>query len=299
MLRKKKQLTNNRPPAVPSQSAPVFSYYSSRNIGEQARQPVDRLASGSNESRWIMSLPSLIAMLIIGISFLYSTSLKTRPALQMHAPENKQQLLREPEFYDEAISKILSRSILNRNKLTIDTNKVTSEIESAYPELGEVAIILPLISRNPVVNIYPSQSVLTLLANNGSFIIDEKGRAVLSASEAPSAVRDNLPKVVDESGFEVKRGQIALPREIVSYIQNLFFQLDAKQVKVKNMTLPKISNELHVRLDNEAYYIKFDLQTDSRQQAGAFLAVHELLKADNTVPTEYIDVRIADKVFYK
>ncbi len=299
MLRKKKQTSNSRQLPDAQRSAPVFSYYSSRNLGDQSRQSLDKRVEKAPENQWLTTLPSIIAAFLIVASCVYATSLRTPPTIQMHASENAQLMIRDQNIYEESITEIMSSSIFNRNKLTINTSQVAKEIEASFPELGDVSVILPLISRRPVIDAHPSLSALKLVTNNDSFIINEQGRAILRTDDAPSSLRDQLPNVIDESGLEIKVGQTVLPTEIISFVRTISAQLNASKIMIKDMTLPRVANELHLRLVDETYYVKFDLQADGRQQTGALLAVREQMKEAAITPDEYIDVRVPDKVFYK
>src|SRR5688572_7572572 len=100
MLRKKKQTPNNRRSTDTQRSAPVFSYYSSRNLGDQSRQSLDKRVEKSPESQWLANLPSLIAAFLIVSSCVYATSLKTQPTIQMHTSENNKLTIRDLNIYE-------------------------------------------------------------------------------------------------------------------------------------------------------------------------------------------------------
>lgn len=128
---------------------------------------------------------------------------------------------------------------------------------------------------------------------------DENGRAIADAHDVESSIKDDLPVVQDESGLPIKRGQTALPKETVSFIETVAGQLEAKRIAVQTIVLPPIANELHIRLSGQPYFVKFDVRGEGRLQAGSLIAVKEKLEADKRTPKEYIDVRVPDKAFYK
>lgn len=299
MFKKKKQQSNNRGSQA-RKPATVFSYYSTRQSSNvqsssQTRQPRN---DQQTKQGIVTILPSLLAMFVIVACVLYATSLDSQPRIQINSSTNKQ-LLRDSNFYQKAGGKIIQSSIFNRSKLTIDTNGVAAELEGEYPELGKVSVIIPLVSRRPIIEVQPAQAMIRLTGSSGSFIVDEQGRVLVKGADATSRVRDSLPNVIDESGLKLELGKQVLPITVVDFINQLASQLNAKHITSQSLTLPAIANELHLRVEGTTYYVKFDLQGDPRQQAGAYLAAKEKFETDKTTPSEYLDVRVPEKVFYK
>jgi hypothetical protein len=54
-----------------------------------------------------------------------------------------------------------------------------------------------------------------------------------------------------------------------------------------------------VRLPGQKYHLKFSMLTDPRQAVGSYLAIRDKLAKENATPSEYIDLRTDEKVFYK
>ncbi len=299
MFRKKQQDPNNREPTRPQFSASVFSYYSSRSARSGERQSKDAADTSKRPvNRWFRLLPSILALIIIVSCIFYATSLSNQPKIQINRSSNTQ-LLRSAEFYQHAASKIMSSSVFNRSKLIIDTDKFAKQLESEYPELGKVSVIIPLISHRPIVVVQPAEPVMVLSTKNGNYIVDEQGRALIKAEAAKSSLRDNLLEATDESGIVADQSKQLLPLNTVKFIGEVYGQLIASNQSIKTLTFPPVTNEVHVRTEGRPYYLKFDLQGDPRQQVGAYLAASEKLETDKITPSEYIDVRVPEKVFYK
>lgn len=68
-----------------------------------------------------------------------------------------------------------------------------------------------------------------------------------------------------------------------------------KKNQITQATLPPIPNELDFRLKDIAYIVKTDMTEDARMQIGAFNAARD----GGVEPSEYMDVRVAEKVFFK
>ena len=284
--------------------ANVFSYYNSRSTAEsdKTRRNEHRASGKTGKSislSWVVYTPSILAGLVLVFCMFYVSTLGSTPKVRVVGGENSRKIVSDPDAYESEIRTILERSITNRSKVLIDTDKVAREITEEYPELGDIAVILPLVSRQPIVEIRPTDPLLVLVSNNETFVIDENGRAIAYAEDVDSSVRDTLPVVRDESGVPLERGKAALTSETVALVAEVFGQLAASNVPIQSMTLPTVANELHVRLTDKPYYVKFDLRGEGRLQAGALLAVKEHLESQKKTPAEYIDVRVPGKAFYK
>jgi len=248
---------------------------------------------------WLKYAPTLLAAAALAVSLFYVTTLSTRPNIQIQRSSD-QTLVSSVDRYEKEAEAILRRSLLNRSKLTINTDKIAAELHEAFPELGDITVVIPLVDRRPVVQAQPIPPALALSTQkNGVFVIDAKGRAIAKAADVDSSVRDALPLVRDESGLDIEVGSGALPETNVAFIQEIFGQLAGKQIVIESISLPATTNELRVQVRGKPYFVKFDLQGEGRFQAGTYLAVKAKLERDGVTPAEYIDVRVPEKAFYR
>jgi hypothetical protein len=303
MFRKKQKPANPGRNVQRQKSANVFSYYNSRSPAENnyARRSSEQNPAEKKrpKTRWFAYLPSIFAGLALIACMVFVSTLSPTPKMKVIGAETSRALVGNPASYESEIRAIMERSVLNRSKLLVNTDKLAREIMEAYPELGDVAVVLPLVSRRPVVEILPAEPALVLASSTDTFVIDEKGRAVAFARDVESSIRDKLPVVQDESGVLLERGRVVLTSEAIDLIAEVSAQLSARKVSLQSMILPTTANELYVRIKDKPYYVKFDLRGEGRQQAGAFLAVKEHLEKEKKTPKEYIDVRVPGKAFYR
>lgn len=303
MFRKKQTPPANTPRNVQRMpSSTVFSYHASRMPSDTPERRNQTTAASQSRIRfnttWLRYTPSFVAGLLLIVCMVYVSTLDTTPKIQAVAGTSKT-MVQNASSYEGEAKKLLEKSITNRSKLLIDTDRVAEELRDTFPELGNVSVIIPLVSRRPIIEVQPSQPGLIAASSEGVFIVDVEGRVLAKAADADSSVRDNLPVVRDESGIAIERSKILLPKETVAFIREIDGQLQANKTPVESMTLPAISNELHVRIKGKPYYVKFDVRGQGREQAGTFLAVRERLEKENKTPAEYIDVRVSEKAFYK
>lgn len=306
MFRKKKPQTNNgRRDVQRSPQANVFSYYASRNPSEVApRSRMDRKVTPRRNrliGKFALAyVPSYLAGLALLVCLVYVSTLSSQPNIHITGTADKKTLIVNADTYEYEIQQLLLSSLLNQSKLLINTDKLASEIESNFPELGDVSIVLPVVGRRPIIEVRPARQAIVLGAEDGPFIVDTKGRVLATTSEVDSYLWDDLPRVQDQSGLRSERGKIALTSEAVAFIREVSYQLKEKRIPVQSLALPVTSaNELRVRVQGKPYFVKLDVRGEGRQQVGTYIAVKQRLEKDGTVPAQYIDVRVPEKAFYK
>jgi hypothetical protein len=297
------QIPQRRNAETGGRRAPVFSYYSSRSNPENPRS--ERSTQEKTATRrkpapwWIGYMPSLIALSIVLAAGLFVTTLSTNARIEIVTGNNQPAVVQETSVYEQAARQEFERSLFNRSKLTIDTDKIADSIRAKFPELGDVVVTVPLISRRPIITVQPSRPALILSGQGGTFVIDTAGRPVLKATSLISSVKESLPVVSDDSGSTIELGQQLLTTDLVDFIGKVDAYLKTEEVIVENYSLPALANELHVRVQGQGYYVKFNTEADVRVQVGTYLALNEKFKTEGITPAEYVDVRIEERAYYK
>lgn len=287
--------------------APVFSYRAKRsdhdtNVG-RGQQPTaakNNPTSGRLAGRRWRQLPTWLALIVIGGALLYATILSPPAKITVDSSvetEVAKEELRDLRTYQEAADQLLG-SWLNRNKLTINTDKVAQEMKNRFPELKNVGVSVPLLGKRPVVRLEPARPALVISGNGGLYVVSADGQALTTTNEIPGLAK-TLPVVIDQSGLEIKGGERILPEENVAFITTFIQQLQAKKIKVSTLILPPAPEELDIRIEGQPYLIKTNLSGDARLQAGMYLATKAKLEADKTIPQEVIDTRVEERVYYK
>jgi hypothetical protein len=214
--------------------------------------------------------------------------------------KNRVGYLHSVSDYQQAARKLFGDSFANNNKITINTNAISAALEKEFPELSAVTIKLPLIDHNPIVYLEPNEPLLALLMNDGSiYAIDSAGLALGAINNAEASLL-HLIVVQNEGTITIHSGQPVLPSSTVSFIQTIVYQLGQKQITIAKLTIPAAENELDMYLTGQNYYVKFNLADNSPlQEAGTFLAVRQNLQQQGITPSQYIDVRVDSRAYYK
>lgn len=268
-----------------------------RRPGEDATAPAKGL--GHFLMRRFGLVVLLIALLASAINVL---SLSSDARVVPLTADGSQSFLKDTQVYQTAADKLLAGSVWNRNKLTVNTDGISHQLLKEFPELSDVSVTLPLLSKRPTVYVQTAQPALVLVSVNGSFILDTDGKALLNAADLQAQSRQKLPLVTDQSGLDVTLNQQALPSDNVSFIRTVAAELAARHVGISAMVLPRGTSELDVHISNQPYFVKFNLQSgsgDAREQAGTFLATQSQLQRQNVTPSQYIDVRVDGRAYYK
>lgn len=292
-----------RRPADPAKDSP-FLYRSRRSDGEantgrnQPREKVHKPAD--NPFSFLLRRFGLVILLIaLAVSAVNVLSLSSNARI-VPLSGSDSRFMQDKQVYRTAVDHMLAKSLWNHNKITVDTGGISRQMLAKFPELSSVSLTLPLVSKHPTVYIQTVQPALILVARNGSYVVDTNGKALMNAGQlSPNTFKD-LPVVTDLSGLQVSLNHQALTSGDVSFIQTVIAELAASHVTVSALVLPPATSELDVHIQGQQYLIKFNLQGgDARQQAGTFLAAQAELKGNNVTPSQYVDVRVDGRAYYK
>ena len=285
----------------------AFSYHARRaeeelNTGRAQPRDQDIRRREHLVRYWRQRLGMLIALIVIVVC-LFNVLLLTSDPRIVPLTDNSTtaSFLHSNATYEHAAQILFNSSLLNGNKITVNTAEVVKQLEAEFPELSDASVTLPLIGHRPIVYISPATPTLMLVTNTQqSFIIDQNGKALIEANKLASVGDLKLPTVNDQSGIVVKPDEVVLPSANISFIQTIGQQLTAQHFTVSSYVLPAAANELDVHLQGQPYFVKFNMYTnDAKQQAGTFIATAQYLSSKQVTPGQYIDVRVDGRAYYK
>jgi len=250
------------------------------------------------KSPWRTRLPMLAVLLAFALVAFVGLQLSSRAKVVPVGADKSHAFLRDVRVYEAAAQKAFTPA-LNSNKLTVDTAKIAADLQKQFPELKAVSVSLPVFGSQPTVYIQPTAPAMILASQDGLFVLDSNGRALISGNDVAKIGELDLPKVTDQSNLAIQVGQIALPSSTVAFITEVFGQLKAKGLTVTSFVLPSGTEELRTTIQGAGYYVKYNLHGDAREEAGTYLAVKARLDASHTAPHEYVDVRVENRAYYK
>ncbi len=305
VLGKKKGDPLRRLDMSPKTSMPTYSYHSVRS--NEDRGVANRDLKKVNTKRlkivrniWVEKFGLIILAAVIIICLFSILYLSNTPNVIMLSGSNNPLFTSSKVAVGQEAKRLLSSSILNKNKITVNTQKITDTLEQNFPMYSDISIGLPLIDHHPVINLTPAQPEVSLTNTSGQYILNSNGQIMLRNMNLKYFNDLNLPTVTYQVSGYLPVGERILTSSEVSFIKTVIYELNNRGVMVLKMTLLQTTSELDMYLVNEPYYIKFNLgNNDPRQQAGSFLATQHYLQMQNITPSKYIDVRIDGRVYYQ
>ncbi|MHB1865074.1 MAG: cell division protein FtsQ/DivIB [Candidatus Saccharimonadales bacterium] len=266
-----------------------------RNIKDISSKHIDKARKLWLEKFGLIILAIVIVVSLISILYLSNSSIVI---LQVSSSNDPVYTSYKSEVKATA-TKLLSSSILNSNKITVNTKKIEAVLQADYPMYSSVSITLPLLDHHAVIHLTPAQPTVELISSNGQYLLNQNGQVMEQSLNSDRVNIANLPKV-QIVNQQASLGKQILTTQEIQFIQTVVYELAARGNKVTTMTIPQGTSELIVNLVGKSYYGKFNLNnSDPRQQAGSFLATQHYLQTQNITPGKYIDVRTDGRVYYQ
>lgn len=290
---------------MPARRTNQYAYYSQRSaeptaLGRQVfREALNARAARRAAHYWVQRFGVVTAFVAVIVAAVSIISLSTDPKV-VPLDSSSGVFLHSMNAYEQSAQQLFDSSVLNHNKLTVDTNGISAQLKRQFPELSVVNITLPLVGHRPIIYVAGARPALLLQAAGGhSYIIDATGRAIGTAG-TNAAASLHLLNVRDTSGTAIHVGQPAVASKTVAFIEAVQYQIEQKGLSTSTYVLPAGTSELDMYLDGQHYFVKFNLASDTAlQQVGTFLAVKRNLEGRGIVPGSYIDVRVDGRAYYK
>lgn len=266
----------------------VNAYYGQRSETETASPFIAR--AKKRTSRLLVWIFDSLLILAILVAFVYS--LLVRPSAKLSVSNDT---FHSQAEYQVVVNKQLT-TLKDRNKITFDEASLSSAIERSFPEVESVDIELPILGEQPIVHLKIGKPAFFIRSSGKDYLLSANGVAVGYKSDYPNIGK--LVQITDKSGFEVNVGKPILSTDNINFLNTLLAELARSQVPIKELVLPNSPAEADLYTQDAAYYTKFYMGGDAIIQSGQYLAARNSFKSQ-PAPSQYLDVRVAGKIFYK
>jgi hypothetical protein len=204
---------------------------------------------------------------------------------------------RSLKSYQQLAQQVLSSDARNRLKFLLQSQDVSSKLAELFPEASSIKVGSSLLGHNPVITIVTGKAFMIFEQKSApDYIISQSGKALLAVGDALKMYQ-SLPRIINNSGLNNKAGeQVLSPDEA-----NDLLQLNAQYSTENSFPTFSLTNnpyEINVKEAGKPYYAKFSLDASILSQYGSLRATELKLKQLGQSPSQYIDVRLTDKVFY-
>ncbi|MCL4357392.1 hypothetical protein M1512_00650 [Patescibacteria group bacterium] len=281
----------------------AYAYHTRRALRPDNERSVIPEDSDNNHSsiskvrRWFM----LIGLLILLGVVVDGLRVGNKPQIVIIQPAGYTYMPHSLNQYRAATVKAIDSSLLNRFKLTLSSSNVATKLEEEFPEIAYASVDLKLIGTEPTVYIQLVKPALIYVSANAmSYLLNGDGTVIGSASILPPSEIKQLPLVNSINNLPIKDGTQLLTSSDVTFIQIVQKALSVKGIAIAKMELVPMAEELDIYPSGVSYYVKFNLhETDALQQVGTYLATIATLKNKNITPSQYIDVMVDGRAYYK
>lgn len=193
------------------------------------------------------------------------------------------------------VKTIIAGSSINQNIIFVPSSGVEKQLKKDNYQIADVR--LERIPFNTIkVTITEQKPSILWKSGNSLSIITENGRGFVG--EPNDELKSNLPTVEDLSNLPVKEGDKVVSQEFIVFVNDANKLLSQNGVAISTMQVEETTTELTV-ITKDGYKIRFDTTRPFSEQLSDLNAVLDSLKKQGKKITQYIDLRINGKVFYR
>jgi len=276
----------------------VYSYYtaSSQQLNTSDRQVAGENLKSETRKRHLRILAKnwfyIIVGSVAGIALLFMMTLSREPQVIIGGPS-----YRPATTYYKFSLEAVNKTWLNMLKPTLDKTGIAKNLKATVPEISNVSVSTSFFGRRPVIRITTDKAMATFQQAGLKYILSDKGRILLPTNDASNIKA--MVNIINGTGVSAQEGaQFITPDQAVAF-NKLIFQSGAEGNSNISFEIPPQPHEILMRDSSEGnFYVRFILDSATiEQQYGAYVAT--LKQIGEQKPTEYIDARLADKVYVK
>lgn len=182
---------------------------------------------------------------------------------------------------------------LQKNIFFINTTGLAELFQQQYPTLEKVNINRTLFLTLSV-TVKESASALVWQSGTGAWILGDDGK-ILKKDDGQGR---QLGSVRDTAQLMVKVGDQVADRQFVRFVRDIYAQAKAYDLAITSAEISTTTRELTLKLGS-GQTIRMDTSREARGQLDAVRATYETAKRTNKPVTQYIDVRVPGRTFYK
>lgn len=198
--------------------------------------------------------------------------------------------------YTDEIQRYLSAHPFERNRKTVDPAVLTTHMQEKFPEIKQITLddthkkigeaTFAVVMRLPVVSWQTGATRLYVDGNGVSF--------------EHNFYTNPTVQVVDETGIQAVNNHILASNRFLGFIGLVIGHLESQGFMATKVVLPvETTHQLLVSVKGVSYPIKFSTDRSAADQAeDAARAIH-YLAAKGIQPSNYMDVRVSARAYYK
>jgi cell division septal protein FtsQ len=186
---------------------------------------------------------------------------------------------------------ILKTNPFGFNLLTLSDHRLEKLLLAREPQLAQVKVKRQW-PHALLLQVTEKELVLEWTTGTKKYLIDAGGSVVGEGEHS------QLLAVTDQTGLAVRVGDRVVPGRFVAFCQELVRQRQLAGLEIKQVEIAISTSEVSVHTQYP-YVIKFDTTRGAEAQLKDLAKVQQELKRLGRTPSEYIDLRVADKAYYR
>jgi len=195
---------------------------------------------------------------------------------------------------NDEVTKYLKSSLAGKNWLFLDTNSLKGRLQKTFT--GQEAIMVEKQFPNKlIVKTDEQKSAIVWKTGSKKYIVSINGRVM---SELQGDNNTGLAVLTDGSSLPVDVGNKILSRDFVNFAIKVGDYVKAKSLGPEQIYITETTKELLVKT-TAGYEIKFNTEETPDAQLRSLQATLDLLVSQNKQATQYIDLRVPGRAFYK
>ncbi len=193
-----------------------------------------------------------------------------------------------------------SGGLRNRYILSLNKEEASAQIRDKRPDILAVDYAFSPFRGTLRVSLIQSPTVLIVQSKTNYALLNIDGVVSQIRQEPPTADEIRVyPLLIDDNSLPMETGKVGISKDIVTFIRDLEKAAQLKSLETHTYSLPAVPREVRVKFADSKYYIKLSATQPASQQLQALVDIRNYLTKNNITPSEYVDLRIPEKAYYR
>jgi hypothetical protein len=203
--------------------------------------------------------------------------------------------------YQQAAQQLIKSNLLNRSKLLFQDISFEQQLKDQFPEISSARPLIPLGGRNLTVVITISDPFAYVSSGSDTGVVNSDGVLVVKNNTSVPDDLFTLRFTEPQSNFEIgsrilTSSEVEMLKLLQAEMRTLEFS-DATNAEIKDVLFNVSQGQIEARLLSKPFFIKLSTFNEAGVQVGGAKATLRQLDNSNSLPAQYIDVRVPGRAF--
>lgn len=203
----------------------------------------------------------------------------------------------DQQLYQQKIQAYLNGRPLERFRFSLDTKRLTQYLQlHDCPEIAAVSADMRFVGFGTTeLQLTIREPAVAWKTGDNNLYVDDTGVSFVRNYYSEPNV-----KVVDQTGIVTKDNKVLASNRFLGFIGRVIGQMKLHGYHVNQVDLPLgTSRQIAVHVDGISYPIKLSVDRPVGEQVEDTTRAVQYLAAKGIKPTEYLDVRVSQRAFYR